>query len=605
MKKRAVTAIAALVLCFTLLPLAGCAGNNNPASAPPSDTTATAPTDTIAADTAAPTDTIAADTAAPSETSDETATSSVPNFNATGYPIVNDPITLTAVVDYDGSYMGDRNDPNQMQGFTQRIKDITGITINWNNVDDSVYEEQMPLMFASGDLPDFFWDWIDTPQISQYGVYGDELMDWTPYIQNYMPYLDDWFVQHPEDYAKCQEINGGIYSLPYIVSSATSLSPYYMRTDMLAKAGISDMPTTTDQFFNDLMAIKSAYSDNPDFIPMVVEGTDKLDALGGLYTAFGNSVDSYSSTGNMFTDDGSGNVSFIPTSDQYRHFLEYANKLYSNGLFDPRFITRENADARTIASGNNCAVYNQINVFTDANFDNGTWAIHAMQPLTSQYSDTPKAAAPNRINKGNGAMTSKNKYPEATARLLDMFYYLGSDNGGVIPGTGINGIPAATRLWVWLGPEGETWKDNGDGTYSRTLPADLKGLSENGYVIMYVAPGNGPCANVYTNVPLGSTMNEIKAEDSVKYLFPYLKEAFPYNNLLQTTDEQDTIGTTKTNIQTYVDQMKVSFVTGDTPLTDASWNDFVQHVQGLGLSDLLAATQAGYDRFKAAMAAVK
>ena len=43
----------------------------------------------------------------------------------------------------------------------------------------------------------------------------------------------------------------------------------------------------------------------------------------------------------------------------------------------------------------------------------------------------------------------------------------------------------------------------------------------------------------------------------------------------------------------------MAFATGDTEITDASWNDFVSTIKSMGIEEIVACYQAAQDRWDA------
>ena len=87
-----------------------------------------------------------------SEASKSAASSSKVSVNETGFPIVNEPLTLTV--------FGIR-DANQAQWedmlVFQEYEKMTGIHMDFQEVPDQGRDEKKSLLFASNDLPDVFY----------------------------------------------------------------------------------------------------------------------------------------------------------------------------------------------------------------------------------------------------------------------------------------------------------------------------------------------------------------------------------------------------------------------------------------------------------------
>jgi putative aldouronate transport system substrate-binding protein len=51
------------------------------------------------------------------------------------------------------------------------------------------------------------------------------------------------------------------------------------------------------------------------------------------------------------------------------------------------------------------------------------------------------------------------------------------------------------------------------------------------------------------------------------------------------------------DIRNYRNQMWARFITGDLPLNDANWNNYVRTIDGMGIQAVLGAYQKTYDAY--------
>ena len=81
---------------------------------------------------------------------------------------------------------------------------------------------------------------------------------------------------------------------------------------------------------------------------------------------------------------------------------------------------------------------------------------------------------------------------------------------------------------------------------------------------------------------------------------PYYRGREPEHvvgTLIFTTDEADAISDSTTTIIDYVDESIARFITGDLDIDDdAAWQSYLDELEQMGLSDLLAVYQAAYTR---------
>ena len=100
-------------------------------------------------------------------------------------------------------------------------------------------------------------------------------------------------------------------------------------------------------------------------------------------------------------------------------------------------------------------------------------------------------------------------------------------------------------------------------------------------------------------LPYGNPPQEMKGYQSVNNLYPYMVPRFPETYLKFTSEESEVLANKLTEIKTYVDSMKASFITGTEPLSN--WDKYVETVKQMGIDDVLKAYQAAYDRLNEIM----
>ena len=129
-------------------------------------------------------------------------------FHATGYPIVDEAITLkltapkTAIAP----------DYGQMK-IMQDLAKKCNINIEWNNIPEADYTTKKNLLVASGDLPDGFWNskFTDSDLVT-YGAEGT-IIDIGDLIEKYMPNLSAEMKKDPTIKSKLTAPDGKICSI--------------------------------------------------------------------------------------------------------------------------------------------------------------------------------------------------------------------------------------------------------------------------------------------------------------------------------------------------------------------------------------------------------
>ena len=498
--------------------------------------------------------------------------SSLEGFHDAGYPIVDEPMTFTAFnVTANGTDFADLK-------YFKVLADLTNVNIEFTNTPDSDAETKMNLELASGDLPDFFSYSIGTSNMQKYGVEGGMFHDLTPYIDKYMPNLQVAMQDYPLAKVAITEMNSEVYSLPYIVDTATVAGDtLYLRTDMLDKVGL-EVPKTIEDFYSMLTAFKEAnWAD--DFSPFLPTNKEAMEGV--LFPSFGEATDP------GFADKGDGKtVVYNYTSEQYKLYLEFVNKLYTEGLLEKDIYAMDTDAINAKVKEGKGAVVTAGTQLTADYFDSGKIDIVMLSPMKSQYTETQKIRGLTSVQVGGATISKSCESPEVLARYFDIAYSK-EDVGGV---KGLEGIS------IWLGIRGEDWDYTGDNNeyFKRIVPEGLK-MSEEEYRYTNIAPGAAGWGTVVIKgLPYGNPSQEMKGYQSVTNLYPYMVPRFPEAYLKFTPEESEVLTNKLTEIKTYVDSMKASFITGIEPLSN--WDTYVDTVKQMGIDEVLKAYQAAYDR---------
>ena len=109
--------------------------------------------------------------AAPSGGSgDSSAGSETANFNKTGFPIVNEPITLRFAAPLDENYQNGYSDMKMFKEYEEE----SGIHIEWEEINGEAWADKVQLMITSNtNLPDaFYGGTIPNSVVLKYGQQG-------------------------------------------------------------------------------------------------------------------------------------------------------------------------------------------------------------------------------------------------------------------------------------------------------------------------------------------------------------------------------------------------------------------------------------------------
>ena len=496
------------------------------------------------------------------------------------YPLVPEQITLQGVV------FGSNYDQTNGRIVWDEIAKLTGVKIEWTNVGN----EQKQVYLAAGEWPDLFHNSFDSTMIEQYGVQAGKLVNLEDYM-DYMPHLAAAYEQYPDAKKWVTASDGGVYQLLNVNESNTAANcRYYYRTDILEDLGL-DTPTTVDEFFDVLMAIKeeTGYAPLADNIAPMQGWQGTAGREWFLYSAFGPSVNP------NFEDAGDGTVIYNRLSDQYRYYLQYMNKLYANGLLNNEYLTLDNSTRKAMINEGKIVfggAHEWEEISDGTIFKNGWSDLSQLAPLTSEYDDERLTAAYPRFSGSSCVINAASPYVKEICQVLDIFYA----NEEVAEGTGIYSCMRCNGpenlVWEWTNEEHTEWE--------YILPEDW---TESGNEFTFkecIVNNNIGLFNVFAHAFNGAMSNgRARQIGFVNNIIPYQAEdCFPAGKMAMTEDESTVVSEYETEVRTYVHEWNAWFVSGAKDAnSDDDWNEYVNGFTALHLDELLGAYQSAYDRW--------
>lgn len=496
-----------------------------------------------------------------------------------GFPIVDEPITLTLM----GSRAPLQGDWQTLKVF-QQLQDLTNIGFTFDTPPNDGYEERKNLTFASGQLPDlFFGGRLSTSDEVTYGSQGF-LIPLEGLIEEHAPNLSQLLADDPTIRQSITAPDGHIYALPGITAGFGVYPKLWLNQSWLDAVGL-EMPTTTEEFYNVLSAFKEGDPNGngeADEIPLTsssLEGWPLDDIRPGMLAAFGFSV----GYGQSLFDVSDDRVRFVPAEPEFRSYLEYMNRLYSEGLLDPDAYTQDFQQIAAKGDADRLGAFTAAGPFLVVGSERNE-EFRQLMPLTSEVSPEPIWPESSNVLRGTFAITRDNPNPEATMRWVDYLY------------------GEAGALLMVHGIEGEDWEYTAQGGLQRLYPEDV---NPEEYRAGQLTPDAG------TQLPLNrqpvfdisqvgveetNPQNYYISQQTSEMLAPYAVPTFPL--LYFTNEEQQELDFFLLDLENYVQQAEAGFVTGQRPLSE--WENYLATVQQIGLERVLELYQAAYDRYLSA-----
>ena len=222
------------------------------------------------------------------------------------------------------------------------IKEKTNVSFDLNLIARTDYEDKKSVLVNSGDSPYIIPKTYDE---SKY-VNGGQVVavsDWVQYMPNYQKCMQDWNMV--DDIKAKLQADGKYYVLPGLWETADAGYSYIIRKDVFDAAGVNvqelEKTWTYDDWAEALKKVKDytgakyVWSD-----PSKAEGTLKLagmeyDVRAGWDVA----------NGLEFNPDET-KFYFSETTDGYKQFVSYFNKLINDGIYDPESFSQEDDSAK-------------------------------------------------------------------------------------------------------------------------------------------------------------------------------------------------------------------------------------------------------------------
>lgn len=493
------------------------------------------------------------------------------NFNETGMPIVDEPITLTVLTTRWGN-MGDSFKENE---FLKKLEEESNVKIEWQVQSLNDWSEQKGIMLASGELPDIifgFQTFNDADIMNNLELFLplDDL------VENYMPNYKKALEEMPDLKKIATFPDGKMYSL----SKNLPLRPVSCNQPIINKKWLDnlglDVPTTIDELYNVLKAFKeqdaNGNGDPNDEIP--ISGADGLSM--DLLNPFGiTDITGYKM---MVNEDST--LTYYPTSEAYKEGIKWLHKLYSEGIIDPEVFTQDDTMLSAKRQDPNVSRVGFEYAWTpDSNFGQWSSEYEVIAPIKGSDGKQYTGGDPNGVSsimRNEVLITKFCKYPEIAARWIDEFY---------------TGEASIQNFW---GGIGTVITKHDDGTYTLNDPPE--GTSADSWYWDSSLRDFGPkyiSKDFEQKIKLSPTSG-----DGLKVELSKIAESTvttPYPNVMFTNEENEERPTLTTDIDKYVEGTRALWITEGG--VDEGWDDYIKQLNDMGLERLIQIYTDAYERY--------
>ena len=560
MKKR--NKILALLLAMTMCgtALAGCG----------SDTKSSESTEAVSTETATSTETTATEPVA-----------AEPLKNVDIYPLESD---KTFTVATQSNLFSESNSTI----ITAAMEEATGVSIEWQYLTADQYK----LALTGKEIPDatFLFGGLDKATVYEYGQadYFVNFMDYLDIMPNFAALIES----NPEVLEVVQNEDGSVYCLPQVLTTSTGVNNMlYYRTDMMKEIGWQKAPATTDEFIQFCKDLQAHYgAKDPDFIAFNAYQPNYMEwDIARFPNFFFASFGELLQTG--ITVNSKDEVVMGAATEQYKHYLEFMNELWTSGAFNTNIYTQDPTASKALVAGSHVAISPVTTGFTKDCFASGNFDLAVMEPLTSEYWDTQHWYQAPACKWGRITVLSKQcEDIETMVKWFDA-WYAPADNP-------LNEEGSIYAITPWLGEVGVDYVfDDATGIYTEQAHEGIdmgKFASTQGFgTVLYAGFEDGLFP--YSQDP--NTATGVKGHGAVNNLWPHGETPAQITSLALTQDENDTYNDAWADIDAYLDEMTAKFIIGELNIEE-NWETYLTTLDKMGLQDVIDVYEAAYARSK-------
>ncbi|MCI5953095.1 MAG: extracellular solute-binding protein [Lachnospiraceae bacterium] len=493
------------------------------------------------------------------------------NFNETGMPIVNEPITLTVLTTRWGN-MGDSFKNNE---FLKQLEEESNVKIEWQVQSLNDWSEQKGIMLAGGELPDIimgFQTFNDADIMNNLDLFIplDDL------VENYMPNYKQALEEMPDLKNIATFPDGHMYSM----SKNLPLRPVSCNQPIINKQWLDNLglqePTNIEELYNVLKAFKeqdaNGNGDPNDEIP--ISGAKGLSM--DLLNPFGIT----DITGYKLLVNDDGTLTYYPTSEQYKEGIKWLHKLYEEGIIDAEAFTQDDTMLSAKRQDPNVSRVGFEYAWTpDSNFGQWSSEYEVIAPIKGPDGKAYTGGDPNGVSsimRNEVLITKFCEHPEVAARWIDAFY---------------TGEASIQNFW---GGIGTVITKHDDGTYTLNDPPE--GTSADSWYWDSSLRDFGPkyiSKEFEKNVILSPSSG-----DGLKVELSKIAEdtvTTPYPNVMFTVEENEERPTLTTDIDKYVESTRALWITEGG--IDEGWDEYIQQLNAMGLERLMQIYTDAYERY--------
>ncbi len=453
------------------------------------------------------------------------------------------------------------------------IRENVGGELQINAIPSNDFATKFPLMMSDQEgMPDIFGFQGKPAGFSDYCEQGAFIS--LDACDELMPNYKAFWASLPEDQQQYRDIrksaDGKVYYAPnYGLERYTNIRCWLYREDIFAKHNLKT-PTTTDELYNVCKKLKAIY---PDSYPLCMRsGRNNINVIGSTWKPNFR----YSA----YYDFENEKWCYGAREPEMRQIVEFLNKMVTDGLMPPDFITIQTSDwEELVANSRGFILPAEYQIRIDhfnlpARAANPEFKLNAMQP--PHANNGVGLPVVNKYNNDPGGMaicnTNDIERIANSARYIDWFY---SDEG--------------CEAVSW-GKEGETFTEDENGNRKYILEENETAQFKYGFKTTGAALRIDPeCIDASISAEQAATTDFMLNECTYPYLDPTIYMEF-------SAEDAEKVSEYNTTLQTLVEENLQKFITGQRPMSE--WDAFQEELSTLPIDDLLALYEKTHQSYK-------
>ncbi len=462
--------------------------------------------------------------------------------------------------------------------------ELTNVYIDFDEADFMTSSEKFNLMIASGDYTDFIAGTGNFSNGADYAVEEEIVLDLTDLIAEYAPNYNYYRTQTKFLEAATRTVGGHITSFYELFSDF--IGPFFgafIRQDWLDDLGL-EKPETYDEYHDVLMAFKTEKgASKPIMFDSTLVGNDNFFVGGfGITSMFGsaNAKESY-----WYVNDGEVKCGLV--ADEYYDYLCMLRDWVQEGLISKDFPS----EAGAMASAGMAEIANdQVGVFFNGAPMMSMYVRQAVDPdfrIVAGYDPVHEKGEKVHVDTTEYdfggervSITTACENPELAVKYWDFWF---TDEGIVLANYGV---------------VGETCEIGEDGQpYFTEMVTNNPDIAAGDAISIYTGRNSTPTWASNSKLLVSYSGDEAEAFD-IWASCRDNRDAYPVVAML-TAEEIEAYAANSSEYETYCDETRSLFVTGEKELNEQTWQEYLDIMYQMGVQENIDMKQTAYDRYMA------